>query len=65
MKRNFAAAQQNERCRHTVTLRDGSTAQCMRKATIDGFCWQHGCDCQAPDAKGVKLVSMGCPVHNG
>jgi hypothetical protein len=45
----------------------------MRREAWDGLglCWQHQrkanegeCDCQAPDAVGVKQISMGCPIHN-
>jgi hypothetical protein len=73
MKRKFTAPPTDERCQHTVTLGDGSTAQCMRREAWDGLglCWQHQrkanegeCDCQAPDAVGVKQISMGCPIHN-
>jgi hypothetical protein len=40
-RRRFTAAEGEARCDATVTLRDGSSAQCMRRATIDGQCWQH------------------------
>lgn len=69
--RAFTAAPNALRCKQDITLRDGSGAQCMRAARRDGLCIQHyriaqasKCDCQAPDAVGVKLVSMSCPVHN-
>jgi hypothetical protein len=46
MKRPFVDAPQVERCRRNITLRDGSSAQCGRRASpskqaADQFCWQH------------------------
>lgn len=74
MKRKFLAPPAGTRCKATISLRDGSGAQCMRREAWDGLglCWQHQraankaeCDCQNPEPKsGVALVSNGCPVHN-
>ena len=37
----FTDAPQGERCTAVVTLKDKSTADCGRRATIDDRCWQH------------------------
>jgi len=41
MKRPFTAALSVDRCSYTITLRDGSAAQCMRKKTKGDLCTQH------------------------
>lgn len=41
-KRRWTDAPPAERCAATVTLRDGTTAQCgRRKVEGDERCWQH------------------------
>ncbi len=39
--RRFTAAPDACRCVATVILRDGSTASCMRRATVGNLCRQH------------------------
>lgn len=39
--RKFTAAKNDVRCKADIRLRDGSGAQCMRAAKIDGYCKQH------------------------
>lgn len=41
MSRRFIDAAQHERCEATITLRDGSQAQCGRKHTDGQLCTQH------------------------
>lgn len=41
MARRFIDATAEERCEWTVTLRDGSTAQCGRRHTDGQLCTQH------------------------
>lgn len=41
MARRFIDASAEERCEWTVTLRDGSTAQCGRRHTDGQLCTQH------------------------
>jgi len=69
IRRRFIAAANSERCHAVVKLRDGSTADCGRKAKSTRLCRQHekaaGCDCQCPEPEsGAKLVSNECPIHN-
>jgi len=40
-KRPYIDPPTRDRCRATVTLTDGSTAQCGRRAGESGYCWQH------------------------
>jgi len=41
-KRTWTDAPNVERCLQDVTLRDGSKAQCGRRAQTDSsYCWQH------------------------
>jgi hypothetical protein len=40
-KRAFTAATSAQRCKRDIRLRDGSGAQCMRKATTGDLCTQH------------------------
>jgi len=40
-KRVFCAAHYTKRCVAVVRLRDGSTADCMRRCTIGKLCTQH------------------------
>lgn len=39
--RRFRDAPQHERCKWEIRLRDGSAAQCGRRAVVDGLCRQH------------------------
>ena len=40
--RQFRDAPLNERCQATITLKDGSTAQCgRRRQSGKDYCWQH------------------------
>lgn len=39
--RRFRDAKQSERCKQDIRLRDGSEAQCGRRAVSDGLCRQH------------------------
>lgn len=41
MKRKFFDAPADQRCEWTITLRDGSKAQCGRKKTTGQLCTQH------------------------
>ena len=41
MKRIYRAAILDQRCRWDRVLRDGSGAQCMRRAMQGGYCQQH------------------------
>ncbi len=41
MKRVFVDAPDRERCKAIVKLRDGTTANCGRRAVQDGLCTQH------------------------
>lgn len=41
MKRRFVDTPSDERCRWTITLRDGSEAQCVRRKAIGDLCAQH------------------------
>lgn len=40
-RRAFTAAREPNRCKADIKLRDGSGAQCMRAAKIEGLCAQH------------------------
>lgn len=40
-RRGYTAATNANRCKAVVTLKDGSTADCMRPRVNDHFCWQH------------------------
>ncbi len=46
-KRVFVDAPDHLRCRATVTLKDGSTAQCGRQSKDKGFCHQHSTSAKA------------------
>lgn len=62
MKRNFTAPPNAERCRQGIRLRDGSTAQCMRRATYgDGLCSQHH---QMKEGKPASPVLAPPPACN-
>ena len=41
MKRRFIDAYTGERCKWTVTLKDGRQAQCGRRRTTGDLCTQH------------------------
>jgi hypothetical protein len=58
MRRAFRAPPENERCQADITLRDGSGALCMRRATIGNppaYCWQHArlMEAKTPSEQGV------------
>ena len=40
-KRRFRDAAGRDRCRAEIRLKDGSAAQCGRRGTDHGYCWQH------------------------
>lgn len=40
-RRRFVDAPQDERCAATISLRDGSLAQCGRRKKVGGLCRQH------------------------
>lgn len=40
-KRRFFDAHYDERCMYTITLSDGSAAQCGRRKTVGELCTQH------------------------
>lgn len=39
--RRFVDAKQKIRCKAVITLRDGTSADCGRKAVLRGLCLQH------------------------
>jgi hypothetical protein len=40
-QRRFIDAPNDVRCKADIRLRDGSGAQCGRRATAGEYCWQH------------------------
>lgn len=48
-----------QRCSANITLRDGSQAQCMRRAKVDGMCKQHS-DIQERDN---RLLRRSVPSY--
>ncbi len=58
-QRVFIDALSRERCKAIVTLRDGTTADCGRRATMDGHCWQHSRATEAETGMGDQGYLKG------